>query len=207
MKLVAHMICLLLSSPTTKSMALTAKMKMRPIISVHQLQMRHTHHHQRLVQHFSTLSSSETDATVSDADTQASDNNSTKAKSISSSRSNRRRFTYPPPPDTSSFPSWSYEPRDFFRFEILYESTKSLARVGRIHTPHGIIDTPSFVAVGTNAALKAVDFRDADECGQQLIFANTYHLLLQPGTEVVEEAGGLHKFINRRNRPLITDSG
>ena len=206
MKLVAHMICLLLSSPTTKSMALTAKMKMRPIISVHQLQMRHTHHHQRrLVQHFSTLSSSETDATVSDADTQASGNNSTKAKSSSSSK--RRRFTYPPPPDTSSFPSWSYEPRDFFRFEILHESTKSLARVGRIHTPHGIIDTPSFVAVGTNAALKAVDFRDADECGQQLIFANTYHLLLQPGTEVVEEAGGLHKFINRRNRPLITDSG
>lgn len=204
MKFVAHMICLLLSSPTTKSLALTAKMKMRPIISVHQLQMRHTHHHhRRLVQHFSTLSSSETDATVSDADTQASGNNSTKAKSVSK----RRRFTYPPPPDTSSFPSWSYEPRDFFRFEILHESTKSLARVGRIHTPHGIIDTPSFVAVGTNAALKAVDFRDADECGQQLIFANTYHLLLQPGTEVVEEAGGLHKFINRRNRPLITDSG
>ena len=61
--------------------------------------------------------------------------------------------------------------------------------------------------MATNAALKGVDFRDADAAGQQLIFCNTYHLLLQPGTEVVEGAGGLHQFINRPNGPLITDSG
>jgi len=61
--------------------------------------------------------------------------------------------------------------------------------------------------VATNAALKGVDFRDADSAGQQLIFCNTYHLLLQPGTDVVEGAGGLHKFVNRKNGPLITDSG
>jgi len=61
------------------------------------------------------------------------------------------------------FPDWAYEPRDFFRFEILHESTKSQARVGRIHTPHGTIDTPGYVAVATNAALKGVDFRDADK--------------------------------------------
>ena len=54
----------------------------------------------------------------------------------------------------STFPPWSYEDHDFFRFEILYESKISMARVGRIHTPHSIIDTPGFVAVGTNAALK-----------------------------------------------------
>eukprot|EP00581_Thalassiosira_minuscula_P032551 CAMPEP_0183758688 /NCGR_PEP_ID=MMETSP0739-20130205/6580_1 /TAXON_ID=385413 /ORGANISM="Thalassiosira miniscula, Strain CCMP1093" /LENGTH=535 /DNA_ID=CAMNT_0025996333 /DNA_START=163 /DNA_END=1770 /DNA_ORIENTATION=- len=112
-----------------------------------------------------------------------------------------------PPPHPSTFPPSSYTPRPFFHFEILHQSSKSLARVGRIHTPHGIIDTPSYVAVATNGALKGVDFRDADDAGQQLIFCNTYHLLLQPGTDVVEGAGGLHEFVNRRDRPLITDSG
>lgn len=113
----------------------------------------------------------------------------------------------PTPPSPSTFPSWAYEPRDFFQFELIYQSKKSMARVGRIHTPHGIIDTPGFVAVATNGALKGIDFRDADDAGQQLVFCNTYHLLLQPGSEVVANAGGLHKFINRPNRPLITDSG
>lgn len=113
---------------------------------------------------------------------------------------------YPPPPTRSEFPDWAYEPRDFFSFEIIHQSTKSQARVGRIHTPHGTIDTPGFVAVATNAALKGVDFRDADATGQQLIFANTYHLLLHPGPDIIEKAGGIHKFTNR-NRPFITDSG
>jgi len=129
------------------------------------------------------------------------------SSSSSSSAHRRKPEISQPPPDPSTFPSWSYEPRDFFRFEILYESKKSLARVGRIHTPHGVIDTPGYVAVATNAALKGVDFRDADSSNQQLIFCNTYHLLLQPGTDVVEGAGGLHKFINRPRGPLITDSG
>lgn len=93
-----------------------------------------------------------------------------------------------------------------FEFEILHTSKKSRARVGRIHTPHGVIDTPNFVAVGTNGTLKALDNDCVSEIGVQLMFCNTYHLLVQPGTGVVKRAGGLHKFINRRH-PLITDSG
>ena len=93
-----------------------------------------------------------------------------------------------------------------FKFEVIHQSKKSAARVGRIHTPHGIIDTPSFVAVGTNATLKALDSKAVDEIGLQLLFCNTYHLLLQPGADVVAQAGGLHKFMNRKH-PIITDSG
>jgi hypothetical protein len=66
----------------------------------------------------------------------------------------RKKFHAPPLPDASDFPDWSYEERDFFKFELIHQSSKSMARVGRIHTPHGIIDTPGFVAVATNAALK-----------------------------------------------------
>lgn len=95
---------------------------------------------------------------------------------------------------------------EFFRFELLHQSTKSRARVGRIHTPHGIIDTPNFVAVGTNGTLKALDNQMVDSIGLQLMFCNTYHLLLQPGVDVVRRAGGLHRFINRK-LPIITDSG
>lgn len=78
--------------------------------------------------------------------------------------------------------------------------------MGRINTPHGIIDTPNFVGVGTNGALKAVDSSMVNEIGLQLMFCNTYHLMLQPGTETVKKAGGLHSFIGR-NMPIITDSG
>lgn len=93
-----------------------------------------------------------------------------------------------------------------FRFEQIYKSKKSRARVGRIHTPHGMIDTPNFVAVGTNGTLKALDNRMVDSIGLQLMFCNTYHLLLQPGPDVIRRAGGLHRFINRQ-MPIITDSG
>ncbi len=93
-----------------------------------------------------------------------------------------------------------------FSFELIYQSKKSRARVGRIHTPHGIIDTPNFVPVGTNATLKAVDSAYTDKLGIQLMFCNTYHLILHPGTELIKNAGGLHKFMNR-TQPLITDSG
>ena len=92
------------------------------------------------------------------------------------------------------------------QFEVLHQSSKSRARVGRIHTPHGIIDTPGFVAVGTNGTLKSIDNEMVNQIGLQLMFCNTYHLMLQPGSEVVAKAGGLHKFINRKN-PIITDSG
>ncbi len=92
------------------------------------------------------------------------------------------------------------------KFEILHQSKKSRARVGRIHTPHGIINTPNFVAVGTNGTLKGIDNVTVTQIGLELMFCNTYHLLLQPGREVVKKAGGLHKFINR-TLPIITDSG
>lgn len=91
-------------------------------------------------------------------------------------------------------------------FELIHRSTKSRARVGRIHTAHGIIDTPNFVAVGTNGTLKALDNSLVDAIGLQLMFCNTYHLLLQPGPAVVKAAGGLHAFANRK-LPIITDSG
>jgi queuine tRNA-ribosyltransferase len=93
-----------------------------------------------------------------------------------------------------------------FKFEVLHTSKRSKARVGKIHTPHGIIDTPSFVAVGTNSTIKALDSLSVDQLGLQLLFCNTYHLMLQPGTDVVKGAGGLHRFMNRR-QPIITDSG
>ena len=94
----------------------------------------------------------------------------------------------------------------YFYFEIIYQSKKSRARVGRIHTPHGIIDTPSFVAVGTNGTLKALDNQALENLNQQLMFCNTYHMMLHPGADVVAQAGGLHTFINR-SKPIITDSG
>ena len=95
---------------------------------------------------------------------------------------------------------------DIFRFELIHQSRKSRARVGRIHTPHGIIDTPNFVAVGTNGTLKGIDSHTVNQMGLQLMFCNTYHLMLQPGVQTIKKAGGLHQFINR-NGPIITDSG
>ena len=113
-------------------------------------------------------------------------------------------MTLPPPAD--SFPAW--QPRDFFHFEVVHRSRKpgSRARVGRITTPHGVIETPAFVPVGTNAALKCLDERHSRDAGVQLMFCNTYHLLVHPGPEVVGGGGGLHKWMNHAG-PLITDSG
>ena len=112
-----------------------------------------------------------------------------------------------PPPPADSFPA--YKLRDYFGYELVYQSKISGARVGKIHTPHGVVDTPGFVPVATIAAQKGVDHRLVDEmANQQLMFCNTYHLLLQPGPDIVEAAGGLHKFMGRdESRPLITDSG
>lgn len=93
-----------------------------------------------------------------------------------------------------------------FKFEILHQSKKSRARVGRIHTPHGIIETPNFVPVATNACIKMVDSSVINQLDVQLMFCNTYHLLLHPGPDVVQQAGGLHTFM-QRSAPLITDSG
>lgn len=93
-----------------------------------------------------------------------------------------------------------------FHFEITHTSKKSRARVGVIHTPHGKIHTPSFVGVGTNGTLKSIDPAQLELMGMDLMFCNTYHLMLQPGIETIKKAGGIHSFINRKT-PIITDSG
>ena len=92
------------------------------------------------------------------------------------------------------------------RFEIVHQSKKSRARVGRIHTTHGIIETPGFVPVATNGSLKALTSEHINALDIDLMFCNTYHLMLHPGADVVAAAGGLHIFM-QRSRPLITDSG
>lgn len=93
-----------------------------------------------------------------------------------------------------------------FKFEILHQSKKSGARVGRIETAHGAFLTPAFVAVGTNGVLKAVDHVSIKDIDLPLVFANTYHLMLHPGEDVIDKAGGIHTF-SGRDRPIITDSG
>lgn len=94
----------------------------------------------------------------------------------------------------------------YFKFEVIKQSKKSGARVGRITTPHGVIDTPNFVGVGTLGTLKGIENTLTDELDLQLMFCNTYHLMLHPGSSVVKNAGGLHTYIQRK-KPIITDSG
>ncbi len=94
--------------------------------------------------------------------------------------------------------------RSEFAFEILLE--RGRARLGRYTTPHGVIDTPAFVAVGTQATVKSVAPEVVAGAGIQLLFANTYHLYLRPGAEIVAAHGGLHRFMNWP-RPIMTDSG
>lgn len=92
-------------------------------------------------------------------------------------------------------------------FKILHKSSKSNARVGQIITKHGIIETPTFVPVGTNGSIKTLDNIFIEkELNIQLLFCNTFHLLIHPGPEIIKNAGGLHKYINRK-QPIITDSG
>ena len=91
-------------------------------------------------------------------------------------------------------------------FALLHADADSRARLGRIDTPHGSIATPAFAPVGTQATVKALDPRDLHELGAELILANTYHLYLRPGAEVVAELGGLHGFMGW-DGPILTDSG
>ncbi|KNC81784.1 hypothetical protein SARC_05906 [Sphaeroforma arctica JP610] len=93
-----------------------------------------------------------------------------------------------------------------FRFEVIHESKKSGARVGVIHTPHGVITTPNFVGVGTNGTIKGLTSEMTRDTGLELMFCNTYHLLLHPGPEIIKAAGGLHRYANYKG-PIITDSG
>ena len=91
-------------------------------------------------------------------------------------------------------------------FELLKTDASSKARLGRLTTPRGIIDTPAFMPVGTQGSVKALDPRELLEFGTQIILGNTYHLSIRPGIDLVREAGGLHRFINWP-LPILTDSG
>jgi len=93
-----------------------------------------------------------------------------------------------------------------FNFELLKESDECKARLGKIHTNHGDIETPIFMPVGTKATVKAMTPEELKDIEAQIILSNTYHLYLRPGHELVKEAGGLHKFMNW-DRPILTDSG
>lgn len=93
-----------------------------------------------------------------------------------------------------------------FYFETIRQDERTGARAGIFHTPHGDIETPVYMPVGTQGSVKGVLPRDLEEAGAQIILANTYHLYMRPGDGVVKAAGGLHKFMNW-NRPILTDSG
>ncbi|MBN1488411.1 MAG: tRNA guanosine(34) transglycosylase Tgt, partial [Phycisphaerae bacterium] len=93
-----------------------------------------------------------------------------------------------------------------FEFGIGARDLTTAARVGRLTTPHGVVDTPAFMPIGTRAAVKGVLPAMVRQAGAQMILANTYHLTLRPGAEVIEQLGGLHRFMNWGG-PILTDSG
>lgn len=93
-----------------------------------------------------------------------------------------------------------------FSYKTHHICAQSGARTGSLTTPHGIIETPVFMPVGTSATVKAMTERQIIEAGASIILSNTYHLYLRPGHKIVEQAGGLHKFMNF-NKPILTDSG
>src|SRR5256885_16018307 len=91
-------------------------------------------------------------------------------------------------------------------FELLKTDPNSKARLGRLTTTHGVIDTPVFMPVGTQGSVKALDPRELREMGTEILLGNTYHLSLRPGIDIIRAAGGLHQFINWPH-PILTDSG
>jgi len=93
-----------------------------------------------------------------------------------------------------------------FDFKTLHKSGECFARTGDFSTPHGSIQTPVFMPVGTQASVKGLSPEEVRDCGAQIVLANTYHLFLRPGADIVAQAGGLHRFMNWHG-PLLTDSG
>src|SRR3954463_6296765 len=91
-------------------------------------------------------------------------------------------------------------------FELLKQDTGTKARLGKLTTRHGVIDTPVFMSVGTQGSVKALDPRELREMGTQIILGNTYHLHIRPGLDIIRGAGDLHGFINWPE-PILTDSG
>jgi len=92
------------------------------------------------------------------------------------------------------------------KFETIKQHSHSSARLGRLVTPRGEIQTPTFMPVGTQATVKALSPEELEQCGAEIILGNTYHLYLRPGHDIVESLGGLHRFMNW-NKPILTDSG
>jgi len=92
------------------------------------------------------------------------------------------------------------------RFERLHVDARTHARRGRLHTPHGTVETPVFMPVGTQATVKAVGQDDLQSLGAEILLGNTYHLMLRPGEELIGALGGMHRFMSW-NRALLTDSG
>ena len=93
-----------------------------------------------------------------------------------------------------------------FEYKIKTRSKKSKARIGEFTTPHGVIETPVFMPVGTVGAVKTMTPNDLETVGSQIILSNTYHLYLRPGEDLIEKAGGLHSYI-KWPHPILTDSG
>ena len=93
-----------------------------------------------------------------------------------------------------------------FYYQTIKQDSRTGARAGILHTPHGDIETPTFMPVGTQGTVKGVMPRDLKETKSQIILANTYHLYMRPGDEIVKKAGGLHKFM-AWDKPILTDSG
>ena len=93
-----------------------------------------------------------------------------------------------------------------FEYKLIAECPETGARAGELITPHGIIETPVFMPVGTQATVKSMTPPELEELGSQIILGNTYHLYMRPGEDIVAEAGGLHKFMGW-NHPILTDSG
>ncbi|OHB55385.1 MAG: tRNA guanosine(34) transglycosylase Tgt [Planctomycetes bacterium RBG_13_44_8b] len=91
-------------------------------------------------------------------------------------------------------------------FDVLYKDSTSQARRGLLITAHGKVETPAFMPIGTAGAVKGITPKQLKETGADIILANTYHLMLRPGTEVVEKIGGLHQFM-AWDQPILTDSG
>ena len=91
-------------------------------------------------------------------------------------------------------------------FNVLHKSSAGRARTGLMELPHGVVHTPVFMPVGTCATVKAISKDDLEEIGFEIILANTYHLFLRPGPELIKEAGGLHGF-SQFKKNFLTDSG
>ena len=92
------------------------------------------------------------------------------------------------------------------KFELIKESKRTKARLGKLYTSHGIIDTPVFMPVGTQATVKAMTPRELERLSIQIILCNSYHLYLRPGYNLIAQVGGLHKFIGWKGG-ILTDSG